>query len=32
MKGVAAWSGGKESCYAYYLAMQQGHEVINLLI
>jgi diphthine-ammonia ligase len=31
MKVVASWSGGKDSCYAYYLATQQGHEVINLL-
>ncbi|MGD0450150.1 MAG: diphthine--ammonia ligase [Candidatus Bathyarchaeia archaeon] len=31
MKVVASWSGGKDSCYAYYLASQQGYEVINLL-
>ena len=31
MKVVAAWSGGKDSCYAYYLATQQGYEVISLL-
>ena len=31
MKVVASWSGGKDSCYAYYLANQQGHQVINLL-
>ena len=31
MKVVVAWSGGKDSCYAYYLASQQGYEVINLL-
>jgi uncharacterized protein (TIGR00290 family) len=31
MKVVASWSGGKDSCYAYYLAAQQGHEVVNLL-
>ena len=31
MKVVASWSGGKDSCYAYYLAAQQGHEVMNLL-
>jgi diphthine-ammonia ligase len=30
MKVVASWSGGKDSCYAYYLATQQGHQVINL--
>ncbi len=29
MKVVASWSGGKDSCYAYYLATQQGHQVIN---
>ena len=31
MKVVASWSGGKDSAYAYYLATQQGHQVINLL-
>jgi uncharacterized protein (TIGR00290 family) len=31
LKVVASWSGGKDSCYAYYLAAQQGHQVINLL-
>ena len=31
MKVVAAWSGGKDSCYAAYLATQQGYEVISLL-
>src|SRR3990172_2472323 len=31
MKVVASWSGGKDSCYAYYLATRQGHQVINLL-
>jgi len=31
MQVVAAWSGGKDSCYAYYLATQQGFEVVNLL-
>jgi len=30
MKVVASWSGGKDSAYAYYLATQQGHQVINL--
>jgi len=30
MKVVASWSGGKDSCYAYYLATQQGHKVMNL--
>ncbi|MGA3111367.1 MAG: diphthine--ammonia ligase [Candidatus Bathyarchaeia archaeon] len=31
MKVVASWSGGKDSCYAYYLATQQGHEVVKIL-
>jgi len=31
MKVVASWSGGKDSCYAYYLATQQGYDVVNLL-
>ena len=31
MKVVASWSGGKDSCLAYYKAMQQGFEVVNLL-
>jgi diphthine-ammonia ligase len=31
MKVVASWSGGKDSAYAYYLATQHGHQVINLL-
>ena len=31
MKVVASWSGGKDSCYAYYLAKQEGHEVMSLL-
>jgi diphthine-ammonia ligase len=31
MKVVASWSGGKDSCYAYYLAQQQGHQVLSLL-
>jgi len=31
MKVVASWSGGKDGCYAYYLATQQGYEVISLL-
>ncbi len=30
MKVVASWSGGKDSCYAQYLATQQGHQVMNL--
>ncbi len=31
MKVVASWSGGKDSAYAYYLATQHDHQVINLL-
>ena len=31
MKVVASWSGGKDSCYAYYLAIQQGYEVVKIL-
>jgi len=31
MKVIAAWSGGKDSAYAEYLATQQGYEVISLL-
>jgi diphthine-ammonia ligase len=31
MKVIASWSGGKDSCYAFYLAKQQGHKVISLL-
>ncbi len=30
MKVVASWSGGKDSAYAEYLAMQQGYEVVSL--
>ena len=30
MKVIASWSGGKDSCYAYYLAKEQGHEVLSL--
>ncbi len=32
MKLVAAWSGGKDSCFACYKAIQEGHEVSDLLI
>lgn len=31
MKVVASWSGGKESCFAYYKAMLDGLEVSHLL-
>ena len=32
MKLVAAWSGGKDSCFACYKAIQKGHNVSNLLV
>ena len=32
MKVVASWSGGKDSCFACYKAIQEGYEVSNLLI
>jgi len=31
MKVVASWSGGKDSCYAFLLAKQQGHQVMSLI-
>ena len=31
MKVIASWSGGKDSCLAYYLVTLQGHQVMNLL-
>jgi diphthine-ammonia ligase len=31
MKVICSWSGGKDSCYAYYLAKKEGHEIISLL-
>ena len=31
MKVVAAWSGGKDSAFALYKAIQEGHKVTNLL-
>jgi len=31
MKVVAAWSGGKDSCFAYYKAAKEGLDVISLL-
>ena len=31
MKVVAAWSGGKDSCFAYYKAVKQGLEVESLV-
>jgi diphthine-ammonia ligase len=32
MKIVASWSGGKDSCFACYKAIQEGYDVSNLLI
>jgi diphthine-ammonia ligase len=32
MKIVASWSGGKDSCFACYKAIQKGHDVSQLLI
>ena len=32
MKLAAAWSGGKDSCFACYKTMQEGYEVTQLLI
>jgi len=32
MKIVASWSGGKDSCFACYKAIQEGHDVSQLLI
>jgi len=31
MKVVVSWSGGKDSCYAYYLQTQQGHQIMNMI-
>jgi diphthine-ammonia ligase len=31
VKVVAAWSGGKDSCFAYYKAVQQGLKVVGLV-
>ena len=31
MKVVAAWSGGKDSCFAYYKAVKQGLDVESLV-
>jgi diphthine-ammonia ligase len=31
MKVVAAWSGGKDSCFACYKAIQEGYDVSHLL-
>ena len=32
MKVVASWSGGKDSCFACYKTIQEGHDVSQLLI
>ncbi len=32
MKVVVSWSGGKDSCFACYKAIQEGHEITDLLI
>jgi diphthine-ammonia ligase len=32
MKIIASWSGGKDSCFACYKAIQEGHDVSQLLI
>ncbi|MEM2081154.1 MAG: diphthine--ammonia ligase [Candidatus Bathyarchaeia archaeon] len=31
MKVIASWSGGKDSCFALYKAIQEGHAVSHLL-
>jgi uncharacterized protein (TIGR00290 family) len=31
MRGVASWSGGKDSCLAYYKAILEGMEILYLL-
>lgn len=31
MKVVASWSGGKDSCFAHYKAVQEGLDVVSLL-
>jgi uncharacterized protein (TIGR00290 family) len=32
LKLIASWSGGKDSCFALHKAIQEGHQVQNLLI
>jgi uncharacterized protein (TIGR00290 family) len=32
MKVVVSWSGGKDSCFACYKAIQEGYDVLQLLI
>jgi diphthine-ammonia ligase len=31
MKAIAAWSGGKDGCFAYYKAVKSGLEVVSLV-
>jgi diphthine-ammonia ligase len=31
MKVIAAWSGGKDSCFAYYKALKAGLDVVSLV-
>jgi diphthine-ammonia ligase len=31
MKVIAAWSGGKDSCFAYYKGVKEGLDVVSLL-
>ncbi len=31
MKVIASWSGGKDSCFACYRAVTQGHQVTHLV-
>ena len=31
MKVIAAWSGGKDGCFAYYKAIKQGLDVVSLV-
>ncbi len=31
MKVIAAWSGGKDGCFAYYKAVKQGLDVVSLV-
>ena len=31
MKVVSLWSGGKDSCFAYYKAKQQGYQIISVI-
>jgi len=31
VKVVSTWSGGKDSCFAYYMALKQGLEIVSLV-